>query len=441
MHLEIEQFLPYLLVSPTTNKYFLFLIALVPLFQKLMNYLKDKEFFKTGTCFQTHSSITYSNGLFAGSDANNTFKAISHDITQKINTFPHTVVEIPDTNLKVIEFNSYFWLTPHIKVSLMKDAQTLEKRDKNYEVVKYTFKLYPKANKMSHIDTYLETIKKEYDRYIDSIHVKSQKLFILEPFEDGIKYSRYTQMDFQSNKQFHNLFFEGKDALLSKVDFFMKNRSKYDTLGIPYTLGMLFHGEPGTGKTSTIKALANYTKRHIIVLSTKNIHTREHLKQCLTDRYVGDFIIPFDKRLYVIEEIDCSYWEEMVKSRKQKSCEAEATTATSTSLPAPATKISITLSDLLELLDGLIETPGRMVIFTTNHPEKLDPALLRPGRVDINLNFKRLNRHDVINYYELWYGERLDPDNLTDYVYTQAELGDLFSKHSKKEAKAILHGK
>ena len=442
-----DQLLPFLLVTPGLNKYLLAIFALLPFLKKIFDHYKDKEFFAR-TTYVTYSNISYSNGLYSGCDINKTFKAISHAVSTKINQikFPHTITELPDTDIKVIEFNSTLPLTSSITVALTKDTQNLEKRDKNYQIVKYTFKLYPKNNDTSLITTYLDKIQQEYDAHVDKTYVKIQKLFLLESFEDTTKYARYSAMNFHSNKTFDNLFFEGKDALLQKVDFFLQNKPKYDALGIPYTLGMLFHGEPGTGKTSTIKALANYTNRHIVVLSTKNIHTYDQLKQCLTDRYIGDFIIPFEKRLYVIEEIDCSHWEEVVQSRKIEkkkpipiqviNQDKDVPTATATPLAiTPYKKVTITLSDLLELLDGIIETPGRMIIFTTNHPEKLDSALLRPGRVDINLHFKRLTRTDTARYYHLWYNKTIDPDLLLDYKYTQAELGELFSKFTAKEAK------
>ena len=74
----------------------------------------------------------------------------------------------------------------------------------------------------------------------------------------------YTEFQFESGKSFKNVFFPQKDTLIKRLDFFRDNKSWYKSRGIPYTLGLLLHGIPGCGKTSTIKAIANHTQRHIV---------------------------------------------------------------------------------------------------------------------------------------------------------------------------------
>ena len=71
----------------------------------------------------------------------------------------------------------------------------------------------------------------------------------------------FTMKQFQTNRKFSNLFGNDIDLIRSRVHFFTKNRKWYDEKGIPYTLGLLLSGNPGTGKTSTIKCLANETNR------------------------------------------------------------------------------------------------------------------------------------------------------------------------------------
>ena len=74
----------------------------------------------------------------------------------------------------------------------------------------------------------------------------------------------YTEFQFESGKSFKNVFFPQKDTLIKRLDFFRDNKSWYKSRGIPYTMGLLLHGIPGCGKTSTIKAIANHTQRHIV---------------------------------------------------------------------------------------------------------------------------------------------------------------------------------
>jgi len=95
----------------------------------------------------------------------------------------------------------------------------------------------------------------------------------------------------------------------------------------------------------------------------------------------------------------------------------------------------ITLGDLLEVLDGIIETPGRMIVMTSNHPEEIDEALLRPGRIDINIEFKKMTRQDIKSMYELWFHEPFPQHvfaQMKDHIFTQAEVGNIFSTMSKK---------
>jgi DNA polymerase III delta prime subunit len=86
-------------------------------------------------------------------------------------------------------------------------------------------------------------------------------------FNEPSRYRRcndlYTEFSFQSGKNFSNVFFPEKDELMKKIQFFSDNESWYVVNGIPYMFGLLLHGEPGCGKTSTIKAIANMTQRHI----------------------------------------------------------------------------------------------------------------------------------------------------------------------------------
>ena len=91
---------------------------------------------------------------------------------------------------------------------------------------------------------------------------------------------------------------------------------------------------------------------------------------------------------------------------------------------------NISLGDLLELFDGLVETPGRVVIMTTNHPELLDPALLRPGRLDMVIEFKKLTKENVSNYYKTWFGVDIPQEvyvNMKDRSFSQADIGNMFT--------------
>jgi SpoVK/Ycf46/Vps4 family AAA+-type ATPase len=92
----------------------------------------------------------------------------------------------------------------------------------------------------------------------------------------------------------------------------------------------------------------------------------------------------------------------------------------------------LNLSFLLNLLDGVLETPGRIIIMTSNHPEKLDKALIRPGRIDIEIEFKKLRYPHIAQIYKKWYGKKLEDiytEEIPDYKYSQAEISQLLFKY------------
>jgi mitochondrial chaperone BCS1 len=82
------------------------------------------------------------------------------------------------------------------------------------------------------------------------------------------------------------------------------------------------------------------------------------------------------------------------------------------------------------MLDGMVEMPGRMIVITSNHPEMLDPALVRKGRIDFRICFGKMTRVDVQHMYRLWFNGDIPEDvkgKMLDRVFTQAELGNLFA--------------
>jgi hypothetical protein len=84
----------------------------------------------------------------------------------------------------------------------------------------------------------------------------------------------YTKTKFVTTRTFENVFFEQRKQVRDRVQFFLEHRDWYEKKGIPYTLGFMFHGPPGTGKTSSIKAIANAGRRHIINIQLSEVKTK-----------------------------------------------------------------------------------------------------------------------------------------------------------------------
>ncbi|KAI5438905.1 AAA-ATPase At5g17760 isoform X2 [Lathyrus oleraceus] len=157
---------------------------------------------------------------------------------------------------------------------------------------------------------------------------------------------------------------EMKNAIIEDLNMFVKRKDFYKKVGRAWKRGYLLYGPPGTGKSSLIAAMANYLKFDIFDLQLGNIVRDSDLRKLL--------LATANRSILVIEDIDCSVdlpERRHGEGRKQ-------------------TDIQLTLSGLLNFIDGLWSSCGdeRIIIFTTNHKERLDPALLRPGRMDMHIH-------------------------------------------------------
>merc|ERR1719348_2137153 len=101
----------------------------------------------------------------------------------------------------------------------------------------------------------------------------------------------------------------------------------------------------------------------------------------------------------------------------------------------------LTLANLLEVLDGVMEMDGRMLIITTNYPEKLDKALIRPGRVDMKVKFGLCTADNIMQMYQHYFETELptsfDRSRLQDDVYSPAEVTQVFLNNMHKPEEGL----
>lgn len=256
---------------------------------------------------------------------------------------------------------------------------------------------------------------------------------------------------FDTNKSLDNIFGKHIEQVRSRVKMFQNDKDWYESQGIPYTLGLLLHGKPGCGKTSLIKAIAKDTKRHILnikltskvtLTELRNLFYSEKIKVS-TDinsppRYIT---IPIDQRIYVMEDVDCL--TDLLNSRNGKQTEEKLTDEDLEQIKLLGKQRwkelkqlntdGVTLSDILNIIDGVLETPGRILILTSNYPEKLDSALLRPGRMDLIIDFKECDVYQLQKMFQHFYKEQLascDFDYaILDNKFTPAFVQEIFLRH------------
>lgn len=278
--------------------------------------------------------------------------------------------------------------------------------------------------------------------YFDQIITPKANLGGVEP---KLLFSKHR---FVTNRTLDNVYHERQDEVRTRVRFFLEQKEWYDIRGIPHTLGLLLHGEPGTGKTSTIKAIANETNRHIVNISLKTIRTKKKLKQLFIDESIEvcenvdntmqtqKYIIPIDKRLFVIEDIDALDCD-LVLKRTAKKPKLEPEKGNTNKKDDDS---DLDLSTLLNVIDGILEMPGRIVIISSNHPEKLDQALIRPGRVDMAIEFQRCNHTVIRDMYTAFYEQEPDKDVLlkvSEYTWTPAEVSQIMFRNFGKPDQAL----
>ena len=268
----------------------------------------------------------------------------------------------------------------------------------------------------------------------------------------------FTKSKFTSNRSLNNVYLKQIDELKERVEFFMRRRDWYDNKGIPHTLGIVMYGHPGCGKTSTIKAIANETKRHIFNIALSSIKTKEALKdlfyndkvQILNNGVSESLNIPLKHRLYVIEDIDAMDSVVIKRSAKKTQeeidreirvqAEVELLKQTQGEMVARnmmngrvSDEDKLDLATLLNVLDGVRETPGRIIILSTNYPERLDEALLRPGRFDMMLEFEKHSCTVIKQHLEKHYDKEL-----TETQWKRINVPELNHKWTPAEVSQIL---
>ena len=234
---------------------------------------------------------------------------------------------------------------------------------------------------------------------------------------------KFNATKFHTFKNFTNVYGAAPRKAFDRIEFFMSNEEWYRQKGVPYQLGFLFTGMPGGGKTSTIKAIASHTCRHIVNVSFPHIKTLAQLKNLFHEAELEVVpnckeIIPTHKRLYVLEDIDACgallrrselpQLPHVIEPSEHVPLEGPPEEMDLNASPIdwapPPLPGELTLADVLNLLDGGREAPGRLLIMTSNHPEALDPALLRPGRVDGIIEFANADAALITDMYKGFFG-------------------------------------
>jgi len=182
-----------------------------------------------------------------------------------------------------------------------------------------------------------------------------------------------------------------KEHMVQDIEKFRMSKQRYESLGIPYHRGYLFYGPPGTGKTSLVSALAAHFGLSIYLLNLGDFNDRTLMNAV-------NQITPNSVLLF--EDIDCMKGS---KARASSNASLEDGTRVRDEKESAADRNGVTLSGLLNALDGFYAPTNVLVMMTTNRLEALDEALLRPGRIDYKLYLGRATDRQRIELYRRFF--------------------------------------
>lgn len=166
-----------------------------------------------------------------------------------------------------------------------------------------------------------------------------------------------------------------KENLLDDIEEFFASKEWYNNHGIPYRRGYLFYGPPGNGKTSIISALGGHFKCNIYIIS---------LSSCVSDEYLNSLLSEINsKAIILLEDID----KIKVTNKGEKSDKITG----------------LSLSGVLNAIDGVVGGDNYILFMTANNPERLDPALIRPGRIDKKIQFNNPSVEQLQKFISKFY--------------------------------------
>lgn len=208
-----------------------------------------------------------------------------------------------------------------------------------------------------------------------------------------------------------------KTELVVDVQRFIESRSWYAERGVPYRRGYFLEGPPGTGKTSLIYALASHFDKPIYVVNPSSLRDDSSLLEALSAGSDGIVVMEDIDTLQIARERRPGEKPKNGLSKDQQELLVEYGLDQSAEFAGPLTGDGVTLSGLLNAIDGVASREGRILFITSNHPDKLDAALMRPGRID-----KRYTIGNVGEDLALEMIRRFYPDGSRDHILKDLEL-------------------
>jgi len=354
----------------------------------------------------------------------------------------------------------------------------------------YIFTLFTKGKKnMNVLMKYMDDLVKTYEK--ETAAKVEQKLFELtrsqvDDDDDRTKLV-YREFPFHSNKHFdRNIFFEGRGDFQDFLDRFGPTGTHddlYVKMGVTKKAFLLLHGSPGCGKSTLIKGLLNKTGRHGVMVRWDRLKTCADFCSLFRSPKINGKPFKLEDYIFIFEDFDANS-NETLKKRKTDGLDKKAllqaiktlkkttkdgddgdgdgdaeddcgSTGDSDTDPKNVAKQhlthvleklekptadELTLECVLNVMDGIAEMPGGMMVFTTNHFEKIDPAFYRSGRIDKIVELKKASvpiiKEMVFRFFDIDIldNERFDAwfSKMRDYEISTADIQTICFDYGKR---------
>lgn len=212
-------------------------------------------------------------------------------------------------------------------------------------------------------------------------------------------------------KPLDKIYFDEKESLMVDINEFVNDKQWYIDRSLRYSRGYLLYGPPGNGKTTIIHSLGRELNRTINVINLNNI-SDESLIKAMRE-------LP-PNSILAFEDIDAAFNEERKATKGDND------------------KGLLSFSTLLNCIDGTYARDNIIVIFTTNHKERLDSALIRTGRVDVKVHLDNPSSMTVNQYVSNFFNEDIKIDYKGDYSMSDIQNLCLTNKRDKDNLVEIL---
>jgi chaperone BCS1 len=274
-----------------------------------------------------------------------------------------------------------------------------------------------------------QSLLKEFVNEIASCHTKHERakssLFVYSEYWDRVEGYVARLLDsviLQTGE---------RERLVDDIEKFKRSKARYRHLGVPYHRGYLFYGPPGTGKTSLVSAIAGKFAMSIYAINLTDFNDRT-LTKAMNDVPPASVVL--------FEDVDC-----MIASKSRRDSEPLAA-GRSPDKPddkPAADKFGVTLSGLLNVLDGFHAPDNVLYMMTTNKIEALDPALLRPGRIDYRLYLGVASEQQKLDLYCRFFPEAAGFEarafvEAHPWAETMADFQGALLEHGEKPAGLYL---